>query len=175
MSCAPPRRQPPACAAQGLPRRSRAVSTMTKRAARISPRSTAWLVCPRSAGTGASARRFAQHNDHEPPPAPAVTRCGVALVPRCSFPAPRAVLPSAPEGLPSPVLRRALLRRLRHGRQAAAPQGNAKARSASGASRHVALHRTCTACLIPRHQGSAAPLRALDGASAEEARPDPGR
>ena len=109
------------------------------------------------------------------PPAPArpgVMACGLAL--RCSFPAGHARLPRPPpRGLPIPGLQRALLRRLRHSRQAAAPQanGNAKARSASGASRHVALHRMRKRIASVRRQDQALrALRGLDGASVESAR-----
>jgi hypothetical protein len=101
------------------------------------------LVCPRATGTSVSVRRCAQASRQLPrtPARPGVMACGLAL--RCSFPAGHACLPRPPpRGLPSQGYG-ALLRRLRHGRYAAAPQGNgnAKARSASGASRRVVLHR----------------------------------
>ncbi len=107
-------------------------------------------------------RRCAQSQRPPAPPTQAVTRCGVALVPRCSFPAPRAVLPSAPRGSP-------MFRRLRRMAKATQPQP----RSASGASHRPGSHRMTERISSSAVKGAlrfATPLRALDGTGAGCAR-----
>ena len=143
MSGAPPRMQPPACAAQSFGQALRAGDAHEKSARPTPRRASHPGLCARvPPAQGSSQALTRNHNDNKPrPPRPSrgagSHSCLVA-------PSPRRMPSSRPphRGSLIPVLRRALLRRLRHGRQAAAPQGNAKARSASGArGKGAPLHR----------------------------------